>query len=82
MSQQSDIQQTFRRHRDGSIDFDHYRAQAVALRSVAKRDTAKVKAMLQFVAVIAFLTVGAVFVFNASSPDALHAAVPQSEGLD
>jgi hypothetical protein len=72
MSQKPDCPQTFRRHRDGSIDFDHYRAQAAALRGAAKRDTAKVKAMLQFVAIVVFATAGMAFVLNtpASTADA------------
>jgi hypothetical protein len=68
MSPKSDVPPTFRRHRDGSIDFDHYRTRAAAFRGVAKRDTAKVKAMLQFVAVITFATVGAVSILNAPEP--------------
>ena len=38
-----------RRHGDGTIDFDFYRAQAAALRSQAMREAFKFKATFKFV---------------------------------
>ena len=45
--------QEIRRHRDGSIDFDFYRARAVALRSQAMREAFELKSTLKFVLVTA-----------------------------
>ena len=47
-----------RRHRDGTIDFDFYRAQAVALRSQAMREAFKFKATFKFVLITLALVMG------------------------
>ena len=40
MTQIHDFELEVHRHSDGSIDFDHYRARATALRGAALRDAA------------------------------------------
>ena len=47
-----------RRHRDGTIDFDFYRAQAAALRSQAMREAFKFKVTFKFVLTTLALVVG------------------------
>jgi hypothetical protein len=47
-----------RRHRDGAIDFDFYRAQAAALRSQAMREAFKFKATFKFVLITLALIMG------------------------
>jgi hypothetical protein len=55
------VSDTFRRHRDGSIDFDFYRAQAIALRKQAIYDALKLKAMLNFALIMLALIVAVTF---------------------
>lgn len=68
MTQITHCDQDVRRHRDGSIDFDHYRARATALRGAALRDAGKVRSMLRFVAILTVTTVGVAFVASALAP--------------
>lgn len=56
MTQTQDI----RRHRDGSIDFDFYRARATALRAQAMRDAFKPKAFLGFTLITAAMVAAVV----------------------
>ena len=53
--------QDIRRHRDGCIDFDAYRAQANALRGCAMRDALTFKAMLGLTLVTAALLAAGTF---------------------
>jgi hypothetical protein len=56
----------FRRHRDGTIDFDFYRVQATAMRRQAMRDAFKLKATFNFVLVM--LTTIVAVTIAASTP--------------
>ena len=54
MTQSHDIH----RHRDGSIDFDSYRAQAAMLRGQAMRDAFKLKATFNFTLIALAVIIG------------------------
>jgi hypothetical protein len=49
-----------RRHHDGSIDFDFYRTQAIALRAHAMRDGLKLKAAFRFALITLTMIVGVI----------------------
>jgi hypothetical protein len=49
----------YRRNRDGSIDFDFYRTQAVALRAQAMRDGFKLRIAFRFSLITLTLLAGA-----------------------
>jgi len=56
-----------RRHRDGSIDFDFYRAQATVLRSQAMRDGFKLKATFRFTLITLAMIVGVTIAASTSA---------------
>ena len=58
-----------RRHPDGSIDFDRYRADIHAVRHQAMQDASKLGAAMTFAAVIAMMLI-AIAVAPSKSPDA------------
>jgi hypothetical protein len=51
-----------RRHDDGPIDFDFYRAQARSLRAQAMRDAFTLKATFNFTLIVLCLIVGVTFI--------------------
>lgn len=55
------------RHSDGSIDFDFYRSQAIAMRAYATKDAFKLKATFNFTLVMLGLIATATIVAAAPS---------------
>ena len=53
MTQIHDFELDVRRHSDGSIDFDHYRSRAAALRGAALRDAAALRSTFKLIMVLA-----------------------------
>ena len=66
MTQIHDFELEVHRHSDGSIDFDHYRARATALRGAALRDAAALT--FRFIMILAVTITGVVLVANAPAP--------------
>ncbi len=52
-------------HRDGSIDFDFYRARAIVMRAHAMRDAFKLKAAFRYTLMTLTLIVGATIAASA-----------------
>lgn len=67
MNQTHEFEQA-RRRRDGSIDFDHYRARAIALRGQAIRDAATLKVAGRFTLVASFAVIALAVVLSAPAP--------------
>jgi hypothetical protein len=53
MTQIHDFELDVRRHSDGSIDFDHYRSRAAALRGAALRDASTLRSAFKLVMALA-----------------------------
>ena len=68
MTQIHDFELEVRRHSDGSIDFDHYRSRATALRGAALRDASTLRSTFKFIMILAVAIGGVVLVANAPSP--------------
>jgi len=67
MTQIHDFELDVRRHSDGSIDFDHYRSRATALRGAALRDASTLRSTFKFIMILAVAIGGVVLVANAPS---------------
>jgi hypothetical protein len=68
MTQIHDFELDVHRHSDGSIDFDHYRARATALRGAALRDAAGLRSTFKFVMILMVTIAGVVLVANSPAP--------------
>jgi hypothetical protein len=68
MTQIHDFELDVRRHSNGSIDFDHYRIRAAALRGVALRDASTLRSTFKVITILAAAISGAVLVANAPAP--------------
>jgi hypothetical protein len=68
MTQIHDFELDVHRHSDGSIDFDHYRARATALRGAALRDAAALRSTFKFVMILMVTIAGVVLVANSPAP--------------
>ena len=68
MTQIHDFELDVHRHSDGSIDFDHYRSRAAALRSAALRDASALLSTFKFIMVLAVAMTGVVLVANSPAP--------------
>ena len=68
MTQIHDFELDVRRHSDGSIDFDHYRSRAAALRGAALRDASTLRSTFKFVTILAMAITGVVLVANVPAP--------------
>jgi hypothetical protein len=68
MTQIHDFELDVRRHSDGSIDFDHYRSRAAALRRAALRDASTLRSTLKLIMVLAVAMTGVVLVANSPAP--------------
>ena len=68
MTQIHDFELDVRRHSDGSIDFDHYRSRAAALRGAALRDASTLRSTFKLIMVVAVAITGVVVVANAPTP--------------
>jgi hypothetical protein len=68
MTQIHDFELDVRRHSDGSIDFDHYRSRAAALRYAALRDASTLRSTFKLIMVLAVAITGVVVVANVPAP--------------
>jgi hypothetical protein len=68
MTQIHDFELDVRRHSDGSIDFDHYRSRAAALRGAALRDASTLRSTFKLIMVLAVAITGVVVVANVPAP--------------
>ena len=68
MTQIHDFELDVRRHSDGSIDFDHYRSRAAALRGAALRDASTLRSTFKLIMVLAVAMTGVVLVANSPAP--------------
>lgn len=68
MAQIYDFELDVRRHSDGSIDFDHYRSRASALRGAALRDASALRSTFKFTTILVATIIGVVLVANAPAP--------------
>jgi hypothetical protein len=68
MTQIHDFELDVHRHSDGSIDFDHYRSRATALRGAALRDATALRSTFKFIMVLAMVVTGVVLVANSPAP--------------
>jgi hypothetical protein len=68
MTQVHDFELDVHRHSDGSIDFDHYRARATALRGAALRDAAALRSTFKFVMILMVAIAGVALVANSPAP--------------
>jgi hypothetical protein len=68
MTQVRDFELEVHRHNDGSIDFDHYRSRATALRGAALRDASTLRSTFKFITISAVVITGVVLVANSPAP--------------
>lgn len=68
MTQIHDFELDVRRHSDGSIDFDHYRSRAAALRGAALRDASTLRSTFKLIMVLTVAMTGVVLVANSPAP--------------
>jgi hypothetical protein len=67
MTQIHDFELDVRRQSNGSIDFDHYRSRAAALRGAALRDASTLRSTFKFTILAAAIS-GVALVANAPTP--------------